>query len=161
MRRGARRECLFRQFSQGVCASVTSIRFRFYRNMAVSSYTRWPLPTTHQTRGSHINHTVLAILAYMLLTKGIDQTSAEIIPSLSLALSFSDARAHPHTHTHTHTARAHTYTHLRLFCYCNNQKTGCGFISDAPNFRYVVLFSICVSCIYIYARMYMCTVDHG
>ncbi|XP_050452805.1 tyrosine-protein phosphatase non-receptor type 5-like isoform X1 [Cataglyphis hispanica] len=44
--------------------------------MIVSSYTRWSLPTTHQTRGSHINHTVVAILVYMLLTK--DGTSISL-----------------------------------------------------------------------------------
>lgn len=51
------------------------LRFRLHRNMAVPPYTR-PALSEHRARKSHVNHTLLAILSYyVLLTKGIDQTS--------------------------------------------------------------------------------------
>lgn len=62
--------------------------FRLRRNMAVSSHTRLPF-SEHSARKSHVNHTLLAILSYVLLTKGIDQTLVwkVILFSRSLARS--------------------------------------------------------------------------
>lgn len=82
-RERAERVCL----RQGVCAGTTTTGGerarvcvpRHSTNMAVPAYTQ-PLFSNRRARGPHVtvNHTVLAILAYVLLAKGIDQTRERI-----------------------------------------------------------------------------------
>lgn len=65
--------------------------FRLRRNMAVSSYTQLPF-SEHRARKSHVNHTLLGILLYALLMKGIDQTSGWKVILLFCSFGRSFAR---------------------------------------------------------------------
>jgi len=82
------------------CLSASSDKefawLRLHRNMAVSPYTQPPF-SEHRARKSHVN-TPLDILLYVLLTKGIDQTSVwkAILLFRSLVRSFaSKYRTYP------------------------------------------------------------------